>query len=492
MSGPHPLDRAAGLLERVAGCQVLCVGDTMLDRTVGGTVDRISPEAPIPVLRADGPTAVPGGAGNVAANVAALGARVALVAVVGDDAEGQELEALLAEVATPALVRDRSRPTTVKTRFVAGSQQLLRVDREVTAPLEPSVAARLLEHARMLLAGSDLLVLSDYGKGVLGGSVAQALIGAALEVGKPVLVDPKGRDYGRYRGATLVTPNRSELLLAAGVEVADEGALADAADRLRRRIDARWLLVTLGGEGMLLVGAGDRHRIPGVRREVYDVVGAGDTVLAAMATLHAAGGDVPACAWLANLAGSVAVGRRGTATVTDLDLRVALAAQRGTLHETKVLGRDAALRLAVEARRQGRRVGFTNGCFDILHPGHVSLVAQARARCDLLLVGLNSDASVRRLKGPGRPVNDERTRALVLAALAGVDGVVLFDEDTPLELIRALRPDLLVKGADYRLDEVVGGTEVRGWGGEVLLAELVPSASTTGTITRIAAVGTAS
>jgi D-beta-D-heptose 7-phosphate kinase/D-beta-D-heptose 1-phosphate adenosyltransferase len=491
MSSSHPLDRAAGLLERVGGARVLCVGDAMLDRTVAGAVERISPEAPIPVLRAGRPVAVPGGAGNVAANVAALGARAALVAVVGDDAEGHELEALIGEVATPALVRDRSRPTTVKTRFVAGNQQLLRVDRETTAPLEPTVAARLLERARMLLAGSDLLVLSDYGKGVLGEAVAQALIDAAREAGKPVLVDPKGRDYGRYRGATLVTPNRAELLLAAGVEADDDGALADAAETLRRRIDAQWLLATLGGDGMLLVGAEQRHRIAGVRREVYDVVGAGDTVLAAMATLLAAGGDVPACAWLANLAGSVAVGRRGTATVSDLDLRAALAAQRGTLHEAKILGRDAALRLVAEARRHGRRIGFTNGCFDILHPGHVSLVAQARARCDLLLVGLNSDASVRRLKGPGRPVNDERTRALVLAALAGVDAVVLFDEDTPLELIRGLRPDLLVKGADYRLDEVVGGAEVRGWGGEVLLAELVPQASTSGTITRIAAAGTA-
>lgn len=488
MSAPHPFDRGAELLAHIAGRRVLCVGDAMLDRTVEGSVERVSPEAPIPVLRADKAAAVPGGAGNVVANLAALGVRATLVAVIGEDAEGDELEALLGGIASPALLRDRGRPTTVKTRFCAGNQQLLRVDREISAPLEPAIVARLLERGRALLAGSDVLVLSDYGKGVVGEPLAQGLIAAAREAGKPVLVDPKGRDYGRYRGATLLTPNRGELLLAAGIDGGDEGALADAADALRRRLEAAWLLATLGGEGMLLVGAGERHRIPGVRREVYDVVGAGDTVLATIAALLAAGGEMPACAWLANLAGSIAVGRRGTAVVSDLDLRAALAAQRGTFHEAKILGRDAALRLAREARRQGRRVGFTNGCFDILHPGHVSLVAQARARCDLLLVGLNSDASVRRLKGPGRPVNDERTRALVLAALAGVDGVVLFDEDTPLELIRALRPELLVKGADYRLEEVVGGAEVQGWGGEVLLAELVPAASTSGTIARIAAV----
>jgi D-beta-D-heptose 7-phosphate kinase/D-beta-D-heptose 1-phosphate adenosyltransferase len=487
MSDGHPLDVAAGFLDRLGAARVLVVGDVMLDRTVQGSVERVSPEAPIPVLRMERERTVPGGAGNVAANFRALGARAALVGLVGDDAEAAELDRLLADDAPLGLhlVRDPARPTTLKTRFVAGNQQLLRLDREVVAAPPPALATTLLEAAAGLLATSDVLALSDYGKGTLGAAMVAPLLAAARAAGMPVLVDPKGREYTRYRGATVVTPNRAELALAAAADLPDDAALAAAAERLRRRIGADWLLTTLGGDGMLLVGEGVVERIPGIRREVYDVVGAGDTVLACLAALVAAGAPVPAAAWLANVAGSIAVGRRGTATVGDADLRNALAERRGTLHESKILGVEAAARLVAAARRNGARIGFTNGCFDLLHPGHVALMAQARLHCDLLVVGLNSDASVRRLKGAGRPVNDARARAMVLAALAGVDAVVVFDEDTPLELIRRLRPDLLVKGADYRLDQVVGAAEVRSWGGEVLLADLVSGASTSATLARV-------
>jgi D-beta-D-heptose 7-phosphate kinase/D-beta-D-heptose 1-phosphate adenosyltransferase len=481
----HPLDEAAAFLDRIRGTRVLCVGDAMLDCTVEGGVERISPEAPIPVLRMESERAVLGGAANVVANLASLGAAAELVAVVGADREGEALERLLAERAVPTLVHDPARPTIVKTRYVAGNQQLLRVDRERAGRFAGGVLAELLERATASLEVADALVLSDYGKGVVDPALAAPLIEAARRLGKPVLVDPKGRDYARYGGATVVTPNRSELAAAAGRDLADDDAVAAAAEHLRATIPVDWLLTTLGGAGMLLAGVEGRTRIPGVRREVYDVVGAGDTVLATMAALVAAGCKVPSAAWLANLAGSVVVGRRGTATVSDSDLRVALAEQRGTQHESKILGLDAAVRLVGDAGARGRRIGFTNGCFDILHPGHVSLIAQARLRCDMLVVGLNSDASVRRLKGPERPVNDERARAHVLAALSGVDAVVVFDEDTPVELIRALRPDLLVKGADYSEDQVVGGADVRSWGGEIYLADLVPGRSTTATIARI-------
>jgi D-beta-D-heptose 7-phosphate kinase/D-beta-D-heptose 1-phosphate adenosyltransferase len=483
---------AAGHLAAVASARVLCVGDVMIDRTVAGSVDRVSPEAPIAVLRQESGRAVPGGAGNVLANLTALGARTAFVGIAGEDAEADELEALLTAAAPRGdvdLLRDAGRPTTLKTRFVAGNQQLLRVDRETARPLDAAMAGRLVEVAIGRLAECDLLVLSDYGKGGITCDTARPLIDAAAGAGKPVLVDPKGRDFGRYAGATLVTPNRAELAVAVGTAVDDEAALADAAADLRHRIEADWLLTTLGGAGMLLQGRTESHRIPGVRREVYDVVGAGDTVLAVMAALMAVRCPAPAAAWLANLAGSIAVGRRGTATIGDVDLRIALAAQRGTLHEAKIQTAEEAERLVAQARRRGDRVGFTNGCFDILHPGHVSLVTQARAHCDLLVLGLNSDASVRRLKGPTRPVNDQRARAHVLAALAGVDAVVIFDEATPLALIERLRPDVLVKGADYSADQVVGGAEVRSWGGEVMLADLVPDASTTATIARIGRAG---
>ena len=487
MSAPHPLDVAAGHLAEVGGARILCVGDVMIDRTVEGDVDRVSPEAPIPVLRQRAVRSVPGGAGNVLANLAALGAEASFVGIAGEDAEAGELEAMLVQGARGEvrLLRDPGRPTTLKTRFVAGNQQLLRVDREEAGPADAAIARRLVDTASARLAGCDLLVLSDYGKGALTPAALLPLIGAARAAGKPVLVDPKGRDFTRYAGATVITPNRAELAVAAAAEVGDEARLAEVAAALRARIGVDWLLTTLGGDGMLLQGAGERHRIPGIRREVYDVVGAGDTVLAVMAALLAVACPVPAAAWLANLAGSLAVGRRGTAAIGDVDLRMALAAQRGTLHEAKIQTAEEAARLVALARRRGERVGFTNGCFDILHPGHVSLVTQARAHCDLLVLGLNSDASVRRLKGPTRPVNDERARAHVLAALAGVDAVVIFDEDTPLELIGRLRPDVLVKGADYSMDQVVGGAEVRSWGGEVVLAQLVPDVSTTATIARI-------
>ncbi|HMR32583.1 MAG TPA: D-glycero-beta-D-manno-heptose 1-phosphate adenylyltransferase [Geminicoccaceae bacterium] len=481
------MDVAAGHLAEVARARILCVGDVMIDRAVEGAVDRVSPEAPIPVLRQDAVRSVPGGAGNVLANLAALGAEAAFVGLAGEDAEADELEALLAGAASGEvrLLRDAGRPTTLKTRFVAGNQQLLRVDRERAGPPDAATAGRLAEAATACLGSADLLVLSDYGKGVLSPATLRPLIEAARAAGKPVLVDPKGRDFARYAGATLVTPNRAELAVAAAAEVGDEAALAEVAAGLRDRIGIDWLLTTLGGAGMLLQGAGERHRIPGIRREVYDVVGAGDTVLAVMAALLAVACPVPAAAWLANLAGSLAVGRRGTAAIGDVDLRMALAALRGTLHEAKIQTAEEAARLVAQARRRGDRVGFTNGCFDILHPGHVSLVTQARAHCDLLVLGLNSDASVRRLKGPTRPVNDERARARVLAALSGVDAVVIFDEDTPLDLIGRLRPDVLVKGADYSIEQVVGAAEVHSWGGEVVLAGLVPDVSTTATIARI-------
>lgn len=491
MTEPHPLDQAAPFLDRLGAARVLCIGDAMLDRTVEGSVERISPEAPIPVLQVAGTRSAPGGAANVAANLAALGVRTRFLASVGDDAEADELARLMTGGIDAELLRDASRPTTLKTRYVAGTQQLLRADRERPGPPGPALAERLVALAAERMADADLVVLSDYGKGMLAAPLASALIAAARDRRLPVLVDPKGRDWSRYRGATLVTPNRSELAAAFGEDLADDAAVGHAASAMRQATGIDWLLATLGAEGMLLSGQGGSHRIAGVRREVFDVVGAGDTVIAALAGLIAAGAEVPAAAWLANVAGSVAVGRRGTATVSDVELRAAVAARRGTLHEAKILGRDVALRLAAEARRQGRRIGFTNGCFDILHPGHVSLVAQARARCETLLVGLNTDASVQRLKGPGRPVNDEHSRALVLAALAGVDAVILFDEDTPIELIRALRPDVLVKGADYSVEDVVGAVDVRGWGGEVLLADLVPAASTTRTIARIASAGSA-
>lgn len=482
-----PIAELAEGVSRLASGRVLVVGDVMLDRAVHGRVLRISPEAPIPILEAVREIAVPGGAANVAANLAALGAQVALVGVVGEDAPGRTLAELLAPLVAGrfALIAEPGRPTTEKTRYVAAGQQLLRVDNESRDPLAGSVAAEVAEVARRALGEVSTLVLSDYAKGVLRGGLARELIGAARAQGKPVLVDPKGNDWERYRGASLLTPNRAELAAAVGTPSLEGEAVEGAARAVRQRFALDAVLVTLAADGMLLVEAERTTPIAGIPREVFDVVGAGDTVLAVVAAALAAGLALPQAAQLANIAGSIAVTREGTATVGAADLRLALAQEQGGGHLEKIVDRETLMVMVERERRAGRRIGFTNGCFDLLHPGHASLIAQARARCDMLIVGLNSDGSVRRLKGPGRPVNHAAARAAVLAALAGVDAVVVFDEDTPIDLIRAIRPDVLVKGADYSLDQVVGASDVLGWGGEVHLATLTPEISTTRVIERL-------
>ncbi len=480
------------LVEHLGRTRVLCVGDVMVDRFVYGAVDRISPEAPIPVLRASDSRSVLGGAGNVARNLAALGAEVRFVAVVGDDQAGAELRALAREVigesaGVDGLVTVPGRPTTVKSRFVAGGQQMLRVDEETTLDLRPGDADAIVAAARERLEECEAVVLSDYGKGALAVPVLRAVIEAAGALGRPVFVDPKGLDYGRYRGALALTPNVRELAEACAMPVGDDAAVVAAAEAVIARAGVGAVLATRSQEGMTLVCAGDgpaRH-LPAVAREVYDVSGAGDTVVAVLAAAHAACGDLEAAAALANVAAGVVVGKLGTAVVEPSELIDAVLLDALGTAEAKVLGLEAAVRRVEEWRRGGLRVGFTNGCFDLLHPGHVGLLDQAARACDRLVVGLNADASVRRLKGEGRPVHGEAARSAVLASLRSVDAVVIFGEDTPLELIERLRPDVLVKGADYRLDEVVGAAVVQRYGGRVLLADLVDGFSTTATLERL-------
>jgi D-beta-D-heptose 7-phosphate kinase/D-beta-D-heptose 1-phosphate adenosyltransferase len=468
--------------------RVLILGDVMLDRFVYGRVERMSPEAPIPVLSIERETAMPGGAGNVARNVAALGGSAVLVGLVGQDAAGAELTRLLAAVAgvTPDLVVAADRPTTEKVRYVAERQQLLRTDRERGGPAGASGAA-LLEAFHRRLADADAVVLSDYAKGVLCDEVLDAAIALARAAGKPIVADPKHRDLRRYDGVTLVTPNRGEAAAATG-ESGEEDAptAAAAAAILAAAPSIGAVLVTRGARGMTLAprGAVPVH-IRTAAREVFDVSGAGDTVVATLALALAAGCGFEPAARLANAAASIAVAKSGTAAVRADELSAALQEERVHSTERKVVTVEQAAEQVALWRVRGERIGFTNGCFDLIHPGHVSLLGQARAACDRLIVGLNTDASVGRLKGPQRPVQDEVARAIVLASLGVVDLVVLFGEDTPLDLIRALRPDVLVKGADYRIDQVVGGDLVQSWGGEVKLAELSPGQSTTRTIARM-------
>ncbi|MFN4281733.1 MAG: D-glycero-beta-D-manno-heptose-7-phosphate kinase [Alphaproteobacteria bacterium] len=491
MSSPAPDANAsalAAILDRLTGARVVIVGDAMLDRFIYGEVERISPEAPIPVLRETRETAMAGGAGNVARNIAALGAVTDFVSLIGDDAAGQQLSAMLAAEAgvVPRLRVLPDHLTTVKTRYVAGHQQMLRADRERTSGVPQALQRRIVENAQNLLPDAGALVVSDYGKGVFAPDGAAGLIAFARQAGVPVVVDPKGADFTRYRGATVVTPNRKELQAASGMATGSDEEIVAAARKIVADCGIDYVLATRSADGMSLIGASEVHHLPAEAREVFDVSGAGDTVVAAIAAGLAAGVPLLDAARLANVAAGIVVAKVGTAVARRDEIADAIHAGDLLRGERKIAGLDGALDQVARWRRQGLRVGFTNGCFDLLHPGHVSLLEQARAACDRLIVGLNSDASVKRLKGPERPVQSEAARAVMLGSLAGVDLVVIFGEDTPLRLIKALKPDVLVKGADYALKDVVGGDLVQSYGGKVVLAELVPGQSTTATISRMA------
>ncbi len=470
------------------GARVLCCGDLMLDRFVYGAVDRVSPEAPIPIVRVDREASMLGGVGNVARNVAGLGARADIVAMVGSDAAADRIQSLIeAEPGLQShLVHNAARRTSVKTRYVANGQQLLRADEEHQSPITGDAREQLFDTFAARLPDCDVVVLSDYAKGVLPADVLVTFIDQARAAGKPVVADPKGRDFARYRGATLLTPNRKELAAATGRACGSDKDVESAAGDLLTTFGLETVLVTRSEQGMTLVRRveGVRH-IPSQAREVFDVSGAGDTVVAVAATAIAAGADVAAAAELANVAGGVVVGKVGTAAVTASELRDSLYVDDLLANESKIVSPREAADQVDRWRARGKRVGFTNGCFDLIHPGHVSLLRQSKATCDCLVVGLNSDDSVSRLKGADRPVQSEMARATVLASLQPVDLVVIFAQDTPIELIETLRPDVLVKGADYTVDEVVGADVVQGYGGQVVLADLADGYSTTGTIAKM-------
>jgi len=482
-------------LESLDGARVVCVGDVILDRFVYGEVRRLSQEAPIPILEAERETAMLGGAGNVLRNLAALGARPSLVAVVGDDAPGRHVRALgEAETADCRLVVQPDRPTTIKERFIAAGQQLLCVGRETARPLAPSAAQALEAAARAALEAAPApgaLILSDYGRGALGPETVARLISAARGAGWAVVVDPRARDLGRYRGASVLTPNRRELSAATSLPVGDDD---EAAAACRAALDAAGveaILATRSEQGMTMArrdgpgGAPETSHFRARAREVFDVSGAGDTVVAVVAAGLAAGLDLALAARLANVAAGIVVGKQGTAVARPVDILHALHASDVLAAEAKITDFDGMLARAARWRAAGLKVGFTNGCFDLLHPGHVELLAHARGACDRLVMGLNSDASVRRLKGADRPVQSEAARAAVLVSLASVDLVVVFGEDTPLRLIEALRPDIMVKGADYTIERIPGADVVRSYGGEVILAPLAPGYSTTRTIEKL-------
>ncbi|MCR9257959.1 MAG: D-glycero-beta-D-manno-heptose-7-phosphate kinase [Alphaproteobacteria bacterium] len=486
-------DRTAHLqavLDQVAGRRVLCVGDAMLDLFVYGAVDRISPEGPIPILTVERQETMPGGAANVVRNLAALGAETCFVSLAGGDEAGRSLTRLIGkhDSVESHLLVDHKRQTTVKERYVAGGQQLLRADRENVHAVSGVLAEDLMERAVAEVETTGALILSDYGKGVLTPDICRALIEKATLAGKPVIVDPKGDDYERYRGATVVTPNRKELALATRMPVGTTEEIAAAANHLLDHYDLTAVLVTRSDEGMSLFVRGEppAHEPANVKK-VYDVSGAGDTVVALMGAVLAVGESLSTAMALANVAAGIVVGKPGTAIAETREIRDSFSGTLDRIAHGKLEDLDGALTQVADWRERGYSIGFTNGCFDLLHPGHVSLLTQAKERCDRLILGLNSDASIRRLKGETRPVNSVEARAAVLAGLASVDLLVVFDEDTPINLISAVKPDVLVKGADYTVETVVGSEVVLAYGGKVHLAELEDGFSTTKTIEKMKA-----
>lgn len=480
------LSSLQALLARLPGVRIACVGDVMVDRFVFGEVGRISPEAPVPVLARRTEEVMLGGAGNAARNVASLGGLAVLVGLVGDDAAGHEALGLVG--AEPSLEGHLvSRPggrTTTKVRFIASGQQLLRVDSE-TAGVDREADASLAHAVLHAADGAGAILVSDYAKGVTSPAVLAACHEAAAK-GALVVVDPKGRDFAKYGPVDVIKPNAAELAAATDLPTRTDPEVEAALAAILAACSAKAIVVTRAAQGMSIAVRGEPVRHFRARvREVFDVSGAGDTALAALGLALGAGASLDEAVAFAILASGVVVGKVGTATASPEEIVEAeLGTHAAPLH-AKIVTPERMREETARWRARGLRVGFTNGCFDILHRGHVAYLMQARSWCDRLVVGLNSDASIRRLKGEARPINDLEARAVVLAGLAGVDLVVPFEEDTPLKLIEAARPDVLVKGSDYTVDKVVGADLVTGWGGEVRLADFVDGWSTTQAIARM-------
>ena len=465
--------------------KILVVGDVMLDRYVQGAVRRISPEAPIPVVRLNHAWSAPGGAGNVAACLAGLGCQVTLLGVAGADAAGEELQAALAAagVAEIELTASPSGRTVVKTRVMAdGAQQIVRIDDEDEPAAWAEAAAIVGRHASLRVPEFDAVVLADYEKGTLTPAVVRQVIDAATAAGKPIVVDPKKTDLGVYAGCTVLTPNALEAERAAGRPLSTDAEVESFARDFRERCRLATMLVTRGSQGMTGVDADGAFQIPARVREVADVTGAGDTVVAVLAAGLAARLDVRGAAQLASIAAGIAVSHHGVYVVRPDELRAAAVGA-----PAKLLSLEQAARVVERLRARGRKIAFTNGCFDLLHPGHLYSLQMARAEGDFLVVGLNSDASVRALKGPTRPIMPEQQRAALLAGLTCVDAVVLFDDETPEKLLNALLPDVLVKGGDYRPEDVVGGEAIRDRGGRVVIVPRLDGLSTSNLVGRMGA-----
>ncbi|MBP6497637.1 MAG: D-glycero-beta-D-manno-heptose-7-phosphate kinase [Campylobacteraceae bacterium] len=458
---------------------ILVIGDVMLDHYLWGKCERISPEAPVQVIDVQRESTVLGGAGNVVNNLLSLGANVSVLSVVGNDDNGSELLGMLESLGADAkgIIRQAGRKTSKKSRVIASHQQVVRYDSESKDDITESSVNALLAHCVRYLRTVDVVLLSDYGKGILTTAFTCKLIALAQKYQKPILVDPKGDDYSKYRGATLITPNKKEASIATKIAIKDDESLQKAGNFLKESLGLEYAIITLSEDGMAIFGE-YFEKIPTVAREVYDVTGAGDTVLASLGYALACGLSIQEAASFANAAAAVVVGKLGSATVSLDEVDAYEHSLRNATAESKIKTKDEILRLL--QTRKNQKIVFTNGCFDILHVGHVKYLEVAKSFGDMLIVGLNSDTSIKRLKGEARPINPQEDRAYILAGLESVSYVVLFEEDTPLSLITAINPDVLVKGADYEGKTVVGSDIVK----EVRLVEFVAGKSTTKIIER--------
>ncbi len=477
------------LVQNLGQPRVLVVGDAMLDRYVWGDAERISQEAPVILLRVDRREERLGGASSVATMLRALGARVALAAVTGNDHDGSRMRQMMSDLGIDheAVITDSDRPSTVKERYMGRAQhrhpqQMMRVDYEDRRSVSDGVRRQIMQVVQSQLRSTDLVLISDYDKGVCTPGLLASIINAARALGVKVIADPiRGHDYRKYHGCSAITPNRLEAGLATGRTLSTLPEVYEAATHLQEKLDLEAAIITLDKDGMAMKHADGRLKhLPTRPRQVYDITGAGDMVMSVLGMALAAGADYEQAIQLANIAGGLEVEKIGVATVTREEILRDLAQSTiGAPSGGKLLSLDTLLHEVEHRRRLGQRVAFTNGCFDVLHAGHVQYLQEARAQADLLIVGLNSDSSVRALKGITRPVQGLGARSTVLSALQSVDYLAVFDEATPMHLIRAIKPDVLVKGADYRKEDVVGSEFVESYGGRVHLAHLHHGHSTT-------------
>lgn len=487
MAPPHDSKTLSQIFADIRAPRVLVIGDLMLDRYTWGDAERLSQEAPVIVLNADTQDSRLGGAANVCHMLSALGARISVAGFVGTDDAGRELRNLLAaaDVVSHCIVADESRPTTCKDRFIGRAaarhpNQILRVDREVRSPLSPDVESKLLDQITAEIGTSDIILISDYAKGVCSERVMSHVIQLARQNNIPVIIDPgRGANFGKYGGATLIKPNRLETEVTTGQTVITTDNALEAGRWLCQRLEIEMALVTLDRQGMVLTKrSGESEVFSTSAKSVYDITGAGDMVLAMLGLCMGAGMEVPHAVRLANIAAGIEVQKSGVAVVSRAEV-LAEIDDASPNTESKLISLDQAAALAKQYRQQQRRIVFTNGCFDLLHVGHVTYLAESAQQGDVLFVGVNSDKSVRRLKGPARPIIHENDRVSVLAALAAVSHVIVFDEDTPCRLLEIIRPDVLVKGGTYATNEVVGHEIVASYGGEVYLTHVVDGISTT-------------